>query len=104
MPCFPTAAFVLRGIDDVVFEERPVPDASKLGPDQWVVYLHIPIASELMTRSPRVLVAPKATGICGSDVHYLKHGTALFSATVPRKRILVKADKASDAQDALPIL
>lgn len=24
--------------------------------------------------SLRVLVAPKATGICGSDVHYLKHG------------------------------
>lgn len=25
----------------------------------------------------RVLVAPKATGICGSDVHYLKHGTSV---------------------------
>ena len=25
-------------------------------------------------RVHRVLVAPKATGICGSDVHYLKHG------------------------------
>ncbi|KAG8825714.1 hypothetical protein FRC17_008558 [Serendipita sp. 399] len=45
-------SFVLRGIQDVVFEERPVPE---LGPLD-------------------VLVEVKKTGICGSDVHYLLHG------------------------------
>jgi len=47
-------SFVLRGIEDTVFEERPIPE---LGPDD-------------------VLVEVKRTGICGSDVHYLTHGTA----------------------------
>ncbi|GAA5860120.1 hypothetical protein JCM8547_009189 [Rhodosporidiobolus lusitaniae] len=46
-------AFVLHGIDDVRFEERPVP--TEVGPDD-------------------AIVAPKAVSICGSDVHYLKHG------------------------------
>ncbi|KAG8932603.1 hypothetical protein FRC01_013098, partial [Tulasnella sp. 417] len=45
-------SFVLRGIDDTVYEERPVPE---LGPHD-------------------VLVEVKKTGICGSDVHYLCHG------------------------------
>lgn len=45
-------SFVLRGIEDVVFEERPVPE---IGPQD-------------------VLVEVKKTGICGSDVHYLVHG------------------------------
>jgi D-xylulose reductase len=45
-------SFVLKAIDHVVFEERPVPD---LGPND-------------------VLVEVKKTGICGSDVHYLVHG------------------------------
>lgn len=43
---------VLRGIRDVVVEDRPVPS---------------PAAAE-------VVVAVKATGICGSDVHYYEHG------------------------------
>ncbi|PVF96298.1 putative xylitol dehydrogenase [Serendipita vermifera] len=45
-------SFVLRGVEDVVFEERPVPE---IGPYD-------------------VLVEVKKTGICGSDVHYLVHG------------------------------
>ncbi|GAA6032043.1 hypothetical protein JCM8097_003401 [Rhodosporidiobolus ruineniae] len=46
-------AFVLHGIDDVRYEERPVP--TEVGPND-------------------AIVAPKAVSICGSDVHYLKHG------------------------------
>ncbi|KWU46881.1 xylitol dehydrogenase [Rhodotorula sp. JG-1b] len=46
-------SFVLHGIDDVRFEERPVP---------------------VDCDDDAAIVAPKATGICGSDVHYLKHG------------------------------
>lgn len=43
---------VLRGIRDVAIEDRPIP-----------------------TPAPHeVLVAVKATGICGSDVHYYEHG------------------------------
>ncbi|KAG8761443.1 hypothetical protein FRC14_003856 [Serendipita sp. 396] len=45
-------SFVLRAIEEVVFEDRPVPE---LGPRD-------------------VLVEVKKTGICGSDVHYLLHG------------------------------
>jgi len=45
-------SFVLRGIEDVVYEERPVPE---LADDE-------------------VLIEVKKTGICGSDVHYLHHG------------------------------
>ncbi|KAF8745951.1 hypothetical protein AX14_004246 [Amanita brunnescens Koide BX004] len=45
-------AFILRGVEDVVFEQRPVPEL----------------------RDDEVLVAIKKTGICGSDVHYLVHG------------------------------
>ncbi|WP_417219465.1 NAD(P)-dependent alcohol dehydrogenase [Arthrobacter sp.] len=43
---------VLRGIGEVAIEERPVP---------------VPAPHE-------VLVAVRATGICGSDVHYYEHG------------------------------
>ncbi|GAA5950571.1 hypothetical protein JCM10213_006922, partial [Rhodosporidiobolus nylandii] len=46
-------SFVLHGIDHVEFNERPVPE--ECGPDD-------------------AIVAPKAVSICGSDVHYLKHG------------------------------
>ncbi|GAA5950978.1 hypothetical protein JCM3765_004646 [Sporobolomyces pararoseus] len=46
-------AFVVRGIDDVAFEERPLP--ADPGPDD-------------------VIVAPKAITICGSDNHYVSHG------------------------------
>ncbi|BGP49477.1 hypothetical protein JCM10450v2_005368 [Rhodotorula kratochvilovae] len=46
-------SFVLHGIDDVRFEERPVP--SECGDDD-------------------AIVAPKKVALCGSDVHYLKHG------------------------------
>ncbi|KAI0091981.1 xylitol dehydrogenase [Irpex rosettiformis] len=45
-------SFVLRGVEDVVFEERPIPEIS----------------------DDEVLVEVKKTGICGSDVHYLQHG------------------------------
>ncbi|KAI0921827.1 hypothetical protein AcV7_008025 [Taiwanofungus camphoratus] len=45
-------SFVLRAVDDVVFEERPIPQIS----------------------DDEVLVEVKKTGICGSDVHYLVHG------------------------------
>ncbi|KAF8351354.1 xylitol dehydrogenase [Amanita rubescens] len=45
-------AFVLKGVEDVVYEQRPVPEL----------------------RDDEVLVAIKKTGICGSDVHYLVHG------------------------------
>lgn len=45
-------SFVLRAIEDTIFEERPVQEP---GPDE-------------------VLVEVKKTGICGSDVHYLVHG------------------------------
>jgi D-xylulose reductase len=48
----PNPSFVLRAIEEVVYEERAVPE---LGPDE-------------------VLVEVKKTGICGSDVHYLCHG------------------------------
>ncbi|OBZ70304.1 putative D-xylulose reductase A [Grifola frondosa] len=42
-------SFVLRGIEDVVYEERPIPEVT----------------------DDEVLVEVKKTGICGSDVHYL---------------------------------
>ncbi|EJD01200.1 xylitol dehydrogenase [Fomitiporia mediterranea MF3/22] len=45
-------SFILRGINDVIYEERPVPE---VGDDE-------------------VLVEVKKTGICGSDVHYLVAG------------------------------
>jgi D-xylulose reductase len=45
-------SFVLKAVDNAVFEERPVPE---IGPND-------------------VLVQVKKTGICGSDVHYLTHG------------------------------
>ncbi len=43
---------VLRGVGDVVVEERPVPEA---GPGQ-------------------VVVRVASVGVCGSDVHYYEHG------------------------------
>ena len=46
-------SFVLRAVQDVVFEDRPVPSLK----DPWDV---------------RVQVAQ--TGICGSDVHYWQRG------------------------------
>ncbi|GAA5922033.1 NAD(P)-dependent alcohol dehydrogenase [Sporobolomyces koalae] len=46
-------AFVVRGIHDVAFEERPLP--ADPGPDD-------------------VVVAPKAITLCGSDTHYIEHG------------------------------
>jgi D-xylulose reductase len=45
-------SFVLRGIEDVVYEQRPIPEIS----------------------DDEILVEVKKTGICGSDVHYLVHG------------------------------
>ncbi|MCU0784911.1 MAG: NAD(P)-dependent alcohol dehydrogenase [Verrucomicrobia bacterium] len=45
-------AFLLHGAKDVRLEEKPAPEP---GPGQ-------------------VLLAPKFTGICGSDVHYYQHG------------------------------
>jgi L-iditol 2-dehydrogenase len=45
-------AAVLRGVDDLVIEERAAPEP---GPHE-------------------VLVRVDAVGVCGSDVHYLKHG------------------------------
>ncbi|KAF4619831.1 hypothetical protein D9613_005325 [Agrocybe pediades] len=45
-------SFVLQSVENVVYEQRPIPE---LGADD-------------------VLVAVKKTGICGSDVHYLVHG------------------------------
>ncbi|KAI0774214.1 xylitol dehydrogenase [Fomes fomentarius] len=45
-------SFVLRKVEDVVYEERPIPDI----------------------KDDEVLVAVKKTGICGSDVHYLVAG------------------------------
>ncbi|KJA30137.1 hypothetical protein HYPSUDRAFT_32232 [Hypholoma sublateritium FD-334 SS-4] len=45
-------SFVLRGIEDVVYEQRPIPEV----------------------KENEVLVSVKKTGICGSDVHYLVHG------------------------------
>ncbi|KAI8364220.1 chaperonin 10-like protein [Blakeslea trispora] len=45
-------SFVLQKIDETLFEDRPIPQP---GPGEVVVNI-------------------KATGICGSDVHYWKHG------------------------------
>ncbi|KAF8914010.1 xylitol dehydrogenase [Gymnopilus junonius] len=45
-------SFVLRAVEDVAYEERPVPEI----------------------KGDEVLVAVKKTGICGSDVHYLVEG------------------------------
>jgi D-xylulose reductase len=45
-------SFVLRGVGDVVYEQRPIPEIS----------------------DNEILVEVKKTGICGSDVHYLVHG------------------------------
>ncbi|EIW82103.1 xylitol dehydrogenase [Coniophora puteana RWD-64-598 SS2] len=45
-------SFVLKGVEDVTFEQRPIPE---IQPDE-------------------VLVEVQKTGICGSDVHYLLHG------------------------------
>ncbi|KAK9896149.1 GroES-like protein [Cystobasidium minutum MCA 4210] len=49
------ACFTLKGIWDFEHVERDVPDVSKLGPND-------------------VIVAPKSTGICGSDMHFVNHG------------------------------
>lgn len=46
-------SFVLRGIKDVTFEERPIPK---------------------LTNPHDVLLQVNFTGICGSDVHYWQHG------------------------------
>lgn len=46
-------AFVLQGIEHTEFEVRPIPKTVK---------------------ENEVIVAPKATGICGSDTHFLVHG------------------------------
>ncbi|EUC62348.1 xylitol dehydrogenase [Rhizoctonia solani AG-3 Rhs1AP] len=48
----PNTSFVLKAVEDVVYEERPVPEL----------------------QDNEVLVEVKKTGICGSDVHYLTHG------------------------------
>jgi len=45
-------SFVLKGIDNVVYEQRPIPEVT----------------------GSQILVEVKKTGICGSDVHYLVHG------------------------------
>ena len=45
-------AAVLHGVDDLRLDERPIPTAA----------------------ADEVLIAIGAVGICGSDVHYLKHG------------------------------
>ncbi|KAJ6515779.1 xylitol dehydrogenase [Mycena sanguinolenta] len=45
-------SFVLKAIEEVVYEQRPIPEIS----------------------GNQVLVEVKKTGICGSDVHYLVHG------------------------------
>jgi len=45
-------SFVLRAIDSVAYEQRPIPEIS----------------------DDDVLVEVKKTGICGSDVHYLVEG------------------------------
>lgn len=45
-------ASVLRGVNDIVLEERPVPTCA---PDE-------------------VLVQVSSVGVCGSDVHYYRHG------------------------------
>ncbi|KAL0949446.1 hypothetical protein HGRIS_009501 [Hohenbuehelia grisea] len=45
-------SFVLRAIEDVAIEQRPIPEIS----------------------DTEVLIEVKKTGICGSDVHYLVHG------------------------------
>ncbi|CAE6482604.1 unnamed protein product [Rhizoctonia solani] len=47
----PNTSFVLKAVEDVVYEERPVPER------KFILYLEV-----------------KKTGICGSDVHYLTHG------------------------------
>ncbi|KAF2751205.1 GroES-like protein [Sporormia fimetaria CBS 119925] len=47
-------SFVLQKQDEVTYEDRPIPS---------------------LTNSPHdVLIQPKWTGICGSDVHYWTHG------------------------------
>jgi D-xylulose reductase len=45
-------SFVLNAIEEVVYEQRPIPEI----------------------KENEVLVTVKKTGICGSDVHYLCHG------------------------------
>ncbi|WVQ82392.1 chlorophyll synthesis pathway protein BchC [Cryptococcus sp. DSM 104549] len=45
-------SFVLHGIEDVKFENRPIPEIS----------------------GDQALIQITKTGICGSDVHYLQHG------------------------------
>jgi len=45
-------SFVLRGIENLSYEHRPI---REVGDDE-------------------VLVAVQKTGICGSDVHYMVHG------------------------------
>ncbi|KAJ7276509.1 xylitol dehydrogenase [Mycena haematopus] len=45
-------SFVLKAIEEVVYEQRPIPEIS----------------------GNQVLIEVKKTGICGSDVHYLAHG------------------------------
>jgi len=45
-------SFVLQAIEQVAYEQRPIPDIS----------------------GDQVLIQVKKTGICGSDVHYLVHG------------------------------
>ncbi|KAF7791065.1 hypothetical protein EIP86_002026 [Pleurotus ostreatoroseus] len=54
-------SFVLQGIEQVVFEDRPIPENP-----------HFDHSASVGERE--VLVAVKKTGICGSDVHFLVHG------------------------------
>ncbi|GAB1519922.1 hypothetical protein RhiTH_002993 [Rhizoctonia solani] len=58
----PNTSFILKAVEDVVYEDRPVPEC-KFTPRRPV-----------KLQDNEVLVEVKKTGICGSDVHYLTHG------------------------------
>lgn len=63
-------AAVLHGIDDIRFQDMPLPDEVADG---------------------HVRVQMRAVGICGSDVHYFKkvsHGRSLSQARQPLQRAL----------------
>ncbi|KAG6873737.1 hypothetical protein C0995_011556 [Termitomyces sp. Mi166 len=66
-------SFVLRAVEDVTYEQRPIPEISG---DQ--VLVEVKKTGELLFFSsfdhPSMLHYSDRPGICGSDVHYLVHG------------------------------
>ncbi|GAA6032041.1 hypothetical protein JCM8097_003400 [Rhodosporidiobolus ruineniae] len=69
-------AFVLHGADHVEYEERPMP--GEPGPNEYVACTALSTTEQppltYSSSSRRVIIAPKAIGVCGSDIHVFSAG------------------------------